>query len=96
MAVPFANSIDLLKNQLLNAVFQNLATAPSNPKEGQFYYNTSDKKLYYYNGTTWVDSTYLLPIASATVLGGIKIGAGLNMAADGTVSVEEVEIVEIC
>jgi len=94
MAVPFANSIDLLKNQLLNAVFQNLATAPSNPKEGQFYYNTSDKKLYYYNGTTWVDSTYLLPIASATVLGGIKIGAGLNMAADGTVSVEEVEIVD--
>lgn len=95
MAVPFANSIDLLKNQLLNAVFQNLATAPTSPKEGQFYYNTTDKKLYYYNGTTWVDSTYLLPIASATVLGGVKVGSGLAIAADGTLSATgtDVEII---
>ena len=94
MAVPFANSIDLLKNQILNAVFQNLATAPTSPKEGQFYYNTTDKKMYYYNGTNWLDSTYLLPIASATILGGIKVGSGLNIAADGTVSVEEIEIAD--
>ena len=31
---------------------------------------------------------YVLPIASATTLGGIKLGAGLNAAADGTVSVK--------
>lgn len=95
MAVPFANSIDLLKNQLLNAVFQNLATAPTSPKEGQFYYNTTDKKMYYYNGTTWLDSTYLLPIASATVLGGVKVGSGLAIAADGTLSATgtDVEII---
>lgn len=86
MAIPFANSIDLLKNQLLNAVFQNLATAPTSPKEGQFYYNTTDKKMFYYNGTAWVDTTYLLPIASATVLGGVKVGSGLAIAADGTLS----------
>ena len=37
----------------------------------------------------WVvsTSTYTLPIASASVLGGIKIGSGLNIAGDGTVSV---------
>lgn len=95
MAIPFANSIDLLKNQLLNAVFQNLATAPTSPKEGQFYYNTTDKKMYYYNGTTWLDSTYLLPIASATVLGGVKVGSGLAIAADGTLSATgtDVEII---
>lgn len=86
MAVPFANSIDLLKNQILNAVFQNLATAPTSPKEGQFYYNTTDKKMYYYNGTTWLDSTYLLPVASATVLGGIKVGTGLSITTDGVLS----------
>lgn len=96
MAVPFANSIDLLKNQILNAVFQNLATAPASPKEGQFYYNTTDKKMYYYNGTTWLDSTYLLPIASATVLGGVKVGSGLAIAADGTLSATgtDVEIID--
>ena len=46
MAIPFLNNIDLVKNQLLNAVFQNLAVAPSNPVEGQFYYNTTDKKMF--------------------------------------------------
>ena len=86
MAIPFLNNIDLVKNQLLNAVFQNLATAPTSPKEGQFYYNTTDKKMFYYNGTAWVDTTYLLPIASATVLGGVKVGSGLAIAADGTLS----------
>lgn len=86
MAIPFGNSIDLLKNQIINAVFQNLATAPSSPVEGQFYYNTTDKKLYYYNGTTWVDSTYLLPIASATVLGGVKVGSGLSIDNNGVLS----------
>lgn len=86
MAVPFLNNIDLVKNQLLNAVFQNLAVAPATPVEGQFYYNTTDKKMFYYNGTAWVDTTYLLPIASATVIGGVKVGSGLAIAADGTLS----------
>ena len=86
MAIPFLNNIDLVKNQLLNAVFQNLAVAPSNPVEGQFYYNTADKKMFYYNGTAWVDTTYLLPIASATVLGGVKIGSGLAIDGNGVLS----------
>ena len=86
MAIPFLNNIDLVKNQLLNAVFQNLAVAPATPVEGQFYYNTTDKKMFYYNGTAWVDSTYLLPIASATVLGGIKVGSGLSIDNNGVLS----------
>lgn len=32
-------------------------------------------------------STYTLPIASGSVLGGIKVGSGLNIAGDGTLSV---------
>lgn len=61
MSLPFYTNIDLSKNQILNAVFQILPSAPSNPVEGQFYYNSTDKTFYYYNGTTWVTSQADLP-----------------------------------
>lgn len=48
--------LDLNGNEIQNGVFQNLATAPSNPKEGQFYFNTSDKTLYVRANGTWVNA----------------------------------------
>lgn len=46
-------NLNLNKNQLQNAVIQPLAAPPSNPVEGQIYYNSSDKFIYRYNGTAW-------------------------------------------
>ncbi len=53
----FALDIDLLQNQILNGVIHNLASPPSNPVQGQVYFNTTDKILYYWNNVEWVDST---------------------------------------
>lgn len=46
-------NLNLSKNELQNAVIQPLATAPANPKEGQIYYNSSDKFIYRFDGTNW-------------------------------------------
>lgn len=53
------SNIDLNKNQLLNAVIQNLASAPGTPVQGQVYFNTTDKKMYLYNNTAWIDLSEL-------------------------------------
>ena len=55
MAKKFLTSLDLAKNQILNVALQNLATAPSSPVAGQIYFNTADSRIYFWDGSAWVD-----------------------------------------
>jgi len=52
----FLVDLDLSQNQLVNPKMHSLATAPGSPVEGQVYFNTGDKILYVYDGTSWVDA----------------------------------------
>jgi hypothetical protein len=81
--------IDLKNNQLLNAVVQNLATAPSSPNEGQIYYNTTTKTMYMWSGTAWVDinEMYVHPTYAALnpTLSGANVLASISVDTEGHV-----------
>lgn len=83
----FLNDIDANKNKLQNPVLHPSSSAPSSPKEGQIYYNTTDKKTYRYNGTEWV--TYQDPITATGVLQGDGSG---NITAIGSANTTTVGI----
>lgn len=62
MAKSFKTAIDLGKNELRNAVIQNLSSAPASPVAGQKYYDTTTNTEYYFNGSSWVPCSYSLTI----------------------------------
>lgn len=84
----FLVDIDLNKNELQNVVLQNLAAAPGSAKSGQIWYDTTNNLVYFYNGSSAVPVGYLPP-ATASTLGGVKIGSNVNVAADGTISIND-------
>ena len=49
----FLTNLNLLSNELQNAVIQVLAANPTTGKIGQIYYNSADKALMQYDGTEW-------------------------------------------
>lgn len=53
--IKYLANIDLSKNQLLNAVVQNLASAPTSPSAGQIYFDTVAATVYLHDGTSWLD-----------------------------------------
>ena len=64
----FYGAINLQKNELQNAVVQNLGSAPGTPSKGQIYFDSGANILYYYNGSAWVatSGTALTPATTVT------------------------------
>ena len=79
------NNLNLNKNELQNAVIQNLATAPASPVAGQVYYDTVEAALKVWNGTIWESSA----------LSGVTSDAGeLNILDGATLTVTELNYVD--
>lgn len=78
--------LDLNKNELQNAVVQNLATAPTSPVAGQIWYDTTSGLIYYSDGTNSKAVGYLPPATTST-LGGVIIGDNISVDGNGKISV---------
>lgn len=73
-------NFDLAFNQLLNGRFQNLASAPSSPSEGWFYYDTTLHQFGVWNGTAW---TYLGASVSNAITRAVVAGAANELIVAG-------------
>src|SRR5262245_18827628 len=95
MSRKFLTAIDLARNELQNAVVQNLAAAPSSPVKGQLYFDTTvnPNVLYWWDGTTWQAAKSGATVtagAGLTLTGStldVGAGTGITVAAD-TVAVD--------
>lgn len=96
MANKILTNLNLLQNELQNAVIQVLATDPASGREGQIYYNSTNKVLRQYMGTAWVnvgvlynqDSTTGAVITGLNDQGGVEVTNVVGLTLTGYIPVE--------
>lgn len=89
--------IDLDKNEIRNAIVQNLGTEPASPSLGQIFFNTVKNLFGFWNGTAWVypvignnfsdtnsiDMTYNSSTNGVTADVRLVSGGGIEIVANG-------------
>lgn len=78
MSKKFLTNLDLTKNQILNVAIHNLSGPPASPVTGQVYFDTTDKRIYFWDSTTWVDMSGDIQ----DVLGGAGLTASTSANGD--------------
>lgn len=87
------DGVTLGGHELVGATPRYETTPPTDSIPGALWYDPTSGRLYIYYNNQWVDAapnaTYTLPEASASRLGGIKIGRNLTIDPDGTLNAED-------
>ena len=92
MARKFVVSLDLNKNELLNARIHHAdATGPASPVTGQIYYDTTNSVMRFWNGTAWISMSGDAEVIQDTVNTMLVAGTGLDKTYDdnaGTLTID--------